>query len=340
MSEAKEIIANQAGYGADDSAAYPESWQPESEPEIVAVAQKDTERVRVTNKFGLPQPLVEAVSNNKYSPGKSDYTTTQLAGTPARQLILRKQHWNEISEDVADLIYSLSGQSKHVVLERAAEFCKEYHYLAEKRFYITRKGKTIGGQIDLYDESKLILYDWKETGVYAASHDLKPDWIAQGNINRIMLIENGYPVEKIINIVLYRDWKKSEVGRKEGYPEHQVQPFEIPIWSTKETEEFISKRIAEFERAKKKIPLCSDEERWKTPDLYALIKKGNKKATKLFDSQQAAESEISVFKMMSYEVQFRPGINKRCESYCNCLPFCDQAKRLGVGQDKNKSEAA
>lgn len=338
MSHAKHILENQFEYGATvPEGEYPAAWAPEpvAEPDqVVAVADTPTERVRVTNKFGLPQPLVEAVSNNKYSPGKSDYTTTQLAGTPARQLILRKEHWNEISEDVADLIYSLSGQSKHVVLERAAEFCKEYHYLAEERFYIKRKGKTIGGQIDLYDENKLILYDWKETGVYAASHELKADWIAQGNINRTMLIENGYPVEKIINIVLYRDWKKSEVGRKEKYPEHQVQPFEIPIWSTSETEDFIAKRIAEFEKAKVKLPLCSDEERWKTNDVYALIKKGNKKATKLFDSKEAAESEISVFKMVSHDVQFRPGINKRCESYCNVREFCEQAKKLGVGQEK------
>lgn len=333
MGEAKEQFINQFEYGTPI-----EDEQPE--PEVVAVADTPTERVRVTNKFGLPQPLVEAVSNNKYSSGKSDYTTTQLAGTPARQLVLRKQHWNEISEDVADLIYSLSGQSKHVVLERAAEFCKEYHYLAETRFYIKRKGKTIGGQIDLYDENKLILYDWKETGVYAASHELKPEWIAQGNINRTMLIENGYPVEKIINIVLYRDWKKSEVGRKEKYPEHQVQPFEIPIWTTKETEEFIAKRIAEFERAKKKLPLCSNEERWKTPDLYALIKKGNKKATKLFDSAQAAESELSVFKMMSYEVQFRPGVNKRCESYCNVAFACQQYAEIKAREEKEKPQAA
>lgn len=307
--------------------------EPNQEPPIVAVVPGPSP-TRVTNKFNLPQPLVEAVSNNKYSPGKSDYTTTQLAGTPARQLVLKKQHWNELSEDVTDLIYSLSGQSKHVVLERAAEFCEQYKFLAETRFYITRKGKTIGGQIDLYDVNEKVLYDWKETGVYVSYHDLKPDWIAQGNINKLLLEENGYPVEKIINIVLYRDWKKSEVGRTERYPPHQVAQFPLPVWTNEETETFIAKRIAEFEKAKKKLPLCSDEERWKTPDLYALVKKGNKKATKLFDSAQAAESELSVFKMMSYDVQFRPGINKRCENYCVAMPFCQQAKELGVGKDK------
>lgn len=327
-------------YGATsegDYTDYPETWtpevKPEQVPEIVAVVQKGSTPLRITNKFNLPQPLVEAVSNNKYSPGKSDYTTTQLAGTPARQLILKRKFWDQISEDVADLIYSLSGQSKHVVLERAAEFCKEYHYLAEQRFYITREGKLIGGQIDLYDENTKTLYDWKETGVYASYHEPKPDWIAQGNINKLMLEENGYEVGTIINIALYRDWKKSEVGRTKDYPEHQVQPFPLPVWPAEQTEKFIAQRIADFEAAKKKLPLCSDEERWKSDDVYAMTKKGNTRATKLFSTEKEAKSHMEVFAIKGHEIKFRPGVNKRCDSYCNVAQFCEQYKQLKEKED-------
>jgi hypothetical protein len=341
MSHAKQILEAGMNYGAPctegDYVDYPEAWTPptpEPPPPIVAVVDEGPKgRVRITNKFNLPQPLVEAVSNNKYSPGKSDYTTTQIAGTPARQLMLKKKHWNELSEDVTDLIYSLSGQSKHVVLERAAEFCEQYKFMAEQRFYITREGKTIGGQIDLYDVENRTLYDWKETGVYVSYHDLKPDWIAQGNINKLLLEEAGYPVEKIVNIVLYRDWKKSEVGRTDKYPPHQVAQFDIPVWTKEETESFITRRIADFESAKKTLPLCSDEERWKSPDLYAMTKKGNKRATKLFDTQKEADSHIEIFNMKGYEVVFRPGINKRCESYCVAAPFCKQFQQLKEKDD-------
>lgn len=299
-------------------------------------------KARITNVYNLPEPLVQAVMNDKYSPGKSDYTTSQLAGTPARQWALKRKHWADITEDVSDRIYSLSGQSKHVVLERAAEFCEQYEYLAEQRFYIVRSGKTVGGQIDLYDKREGILYDWKETSVYVSYHSLKPEWAAQGNTNRLLLAENGYQVKQIVNIALYRDWKKSLVGSTEKYPPHQVAKFEIPVWPSEEIESFISRRLAEFESAKKELPLCSDEERWKADDVYALTKKGNKKAAKLFAAQAEAESHIEIFSIKGHEIQFRPGVNKRCESYCLVAPWCEQYKQLkeqANGTDRN-SEAA
>lgn len=305
------------------------SWNPEEEAGGASIsAGSPTRKPRITNIYDLPEPLVQAVMNDKYSAGKSDYTTSQLAGTPARQWALKRKHWMDITEDVTDRIYSLSGQSKHVVLERAAEFCEQYQYLAEERFYIQRCGKTVGGQIDLYDKRQGILYDWKETSVYVSYLSLKPEWAAQGNINRLLLEENGYPVKAIINIALYRDWKKSLVGSTEKYPPHQVAKFEIPVWPTGETEAYIALRIGDFESAKKTLPLCSGEERWKADDVYALTKKGNKKATKLFTTEAEAQSHIEIFDIKSHEILFRPGVNKRCESYCNVNQWCDQFRQL------------
>lgn len=318
MSFAKRFTDDQLEYGAEIEAGGA------SVPQGIPPASKS----RITNIYNLPEPLVQAVMNDKYSPGKSDYTTSQLAGTPARQWALKRQHWRDITEDVSDRIYSLSGQSKHVVLERAAEFCEQYEYLAEERFYITRSNKVIGGQIDLYDKRQKVLYDWKETSVYVSYLSLKPEWAAQGNINRLLLEENGYPVKAIINIALYRDWKKSLVGSTEKYPPHQVSKFDIPMWNTGEIESFIAARIEDFEGAKKSLPLCSDEERWKADDVYALTKKGNKKATKLFATEAEAQTHIEIFDIKNHEIQFRPGVNKRCESYCLCAPFCEQFKQL------------
>lgn len=290
--------------------------------------------MKLTNRFNLPAPLVKAVENDKYTPGNSDYTTTQLAGTPARQLILKRLHWDDLTEDVSDRIYALSGQSKHVILERAAEYCDEYEFLAEQRFYVEREGKVIGGQIDLYDKSLRVLWDWKETSVWVSYQDLKEEWISQGNVNRVLLQCNGYPVESIINVALYRDWKKAQVGTREGYPTHQVQQFEIPIWPTEKTEQFIRDRIYEFESAKDSLPECSESERWYSGDKFALTKTGNKKATKLFDTAKEAEDHRQIFNMIKgYEVQYRPGINKRCDSYCVVASVCEQYKQLKEKQN-------
>lgn len=325
MSFAKREIESQSEYGEEVEAGG--ASIPQGIPPAPAKA-------RITNVYNLPEPLVQAVMNDKYSPGKSDYTTSQLAGTPARQWALKRKHWADITEDVSDRIYSLSGQSKHVVLERAAEFCEQYEYLAEQRFYIVRSGKTLGGQIDLYDKRMGILYDWKETSVYVSYLSLKPEWAAQGNINRLLLEENGYPVKQIINIALYRDWKKSLIGSTEKYPPHQVAKFEIPVWPSEEIESFISRRLAEFEGAKKELPLCSDEERWKAPDVWALTKVGGKKALKLFETEKEALDHMEIFNIPG-EITLRPGVNKRCQSYCLALPFCAQAKELGVKEQEN-----
>jgi hypothetical protein len=326
MSYAKRQLEDGMGYGEESEAGGA------SVPSEHVAGDGSTpvdRKPRLTNVYDLPEPLVQAVMNDKYSPGRSDYTTSQLAGTPARQWALKRKHWMDITEDVSDRIYSLSGQSKHVVLERAAEFCEQYEYLAEERFYIQRSGKTVGGQIDLYDKRQGILYDWKETSVYVSYLSLKPEWAAQGNINRLLLEENGYPVNQIVNIALYRDWKKSLVGSTEKYPPHQVSKFEIPVWPNEETESFIARRIAEFENAKNELPLCSDEDRWKAPDVWALTKVGGKKALKLFDTEKEALDHMEIFNIPGV-ITLRPGVNKRCQSYCVCAPFCAQAKDLGV----------
>lgn len=325
MSQAKEIYDAQFEYGEEID--HGGASVPQGIPPIVR-------KPRITNVYGLPEPLVQAVMNDKYSPGHSDYTTSQLASTPARQWALKRKHWSEITEDVSDRIYSLSGQSKHVVLERAAEFCEQYEYLAEKRFYIKRSRKTIGGQIDLYDTKQGILYDWKETSVYVSYLSLKEEWIAQGNINRLLLIENGYEVNQIINIAIYRDWKKSLIGSTEKYPPHQVAKFELPVWSNDETESFIARRVAEFEGAKSELPECNDEERWKAADVWALTKVGGKKALKLFDTEKEALDHMEIFNIPGV-ITLRPGVNKRCQSYCLALPFCEQAKQLGVKEQEN-----
>ena len=333
MSFAKRMLDGQVEYGDELEPG------PTSEP---LPGSSPIRKPRITNIYDLPEPLVQAVMNDKYSPGKSDYTTSQLAGTPARQWALKREHWWEITEDVSDRIYSLSGQSKHVVLERAAEFCEQYEYLAEERFYIKRSGKTIGGQIDLYDKRQGILYDWKETSVYVSYLSLKPEWTAQGNVNRLLLEENGYTVNQIVNIALYRDWKKSLVGSTEKYPPHQVAKYDIPVWPTDETEAFIARRVAEFEAAKKDLPECSDEDRWQSPDVWALTKVGGKRALKLFDTEQEAVSHKEIFNIPG-EITLRPGVNRRCQSYCVCLPFCEQAKRLGIKEQEdgtNRDSAA
>jgi hypothetical protein len=99
--------------------------------------------VKLTNRLGLPQSIVNAVSRDGYTKGNADISVTGLIG-PSRKRQLEIMHGDELSEDVADRIWSLFGQVTHGVLERA----DNDSVLKEERFYITRHGWVISGQID------------------------------------------------------------------------------------------------------------------------------------------------------------------------------------------------
>ena len=82
-----------------------------------------------------------------------------------------------------------------------------------------------------------------------------------------------------------------------------------------------------------KFVLCSDKERWAKEDKWAVIKKGNKKAFRVFDNQQDAEDlvydlsdkiDVDVHKR-NHDIEFRKGEYTRCKSnYCAVADFCSQ----------------
>ena len=51
--------------------------------------------MKLTNKFNLPEPIVNAVNNTGYTPGSSDITVTQLIQPPLIRK-LRIEHDDEM----------------------------------------------------------------------------------------------------------------------------------------------------------------------------------------------------------------------------------------------------
>lgn len=277
--------------------------------------------MKITNNNNLPEPLVAACSVDFYSKGDSDFSTTGLL-RPARIVALENLHQDELQEDVMDRIYRLTGQTKHVVLERAA--LSNPDYLVERRFFskIHHADQTfnISGQLDLYDPKTKTLYDWKETSVWKEILGDKDDWIAQGNINAWILADNGIPVERIVYITFYRDWKKRDSFR-DDYPKNPVGQYDFgELWTPDRTVLFIKERINAHLRAKEGLPDCTPEERWERPAKWAVKKSGGVRATKVFDVKQEAESFVR--SKAGYEVEFRPPEFVRCESYCPVSEHC------------------
>lgn len=289
--------------------------------------------MKLTNKLNLPSPLYKAICNDSYSPGESDYTATGLIA-PARIEALKLKHADELTEDASDRIYSLQGQSVHTILERATKDLQAEGWIAEQRFYSEFNNKKVGAQIDVFHPATGLLQDYKVTSVYSVKDGIKEEYAQQMNIQAELLRRNGFTPKTLQIVAILRDWSKGErerevasFGEQADYPANQVVVLQVPLVSSEEVIGYITTRIEQHENARMKaLPECTPEERWASPDKWAVMKKGQKRAKSLHNSEEAAAMIASEDK--SLEVVHRPGVSRRCESYCPVKNFCEQYKKL------------
>lgn len=269
-----------------------------------------------TNDLSLPLPLYAAITTDTYTIGaKADYSTTQILKPPRIVALTRK--WKEhLVEDVSDSIFSLLGRSIHTILERAASD----RYIVEQRYYAEFNGFVLAGQIDVYDQETQTLSDYKLCSRFVAADGIKPEWIAQQSINRLLMYrDKGIVVKAAQNVCIFRDWSKMQAGRSHDYPQRQVVVLNVPLWPSEQTEQFINERIAMHEAARTVLPDCTNEDKWQKPDRFALMKKGAKKAVKLYDTREEAEAAVSDPK---HFVEPRNGEPVRCLNYCSVNKYC------------------
>lgn len=266
--------------------------------------------MKLTNKAGLPDALVNAVRNDGYSRGQSDISVTQLIDSPFIRH-LRQQHADELTEDVSDRIWSLMGQSIHTILERA-----NLTGLVEQRLFVEINGHKLSGQFDHLSNG--ILTDWKMTSVWAVVYG-KTEWGKQLNVLAYLCRLKGLTVNSLQIVAILRDWSKSKAGKEDNYPDTQVVTIPITMWTPERQEEYVLERInAHFHDGT--IP-CTDDERWVKPGKFAVMKKGRKSALRLLDSKEEAEKWV-IETGEGTEIVERPATFNRCELYCNVNQFC------------------
>jgi hypothetical protein len=282
--------------------------------------------VILTNRLGLPQSIVNAVSRDNYSRGDANISVTGLIG-PARKRMLEIVHGNELTEDVTDRIWALFGQVTHGILERHDDEAK-----TEERLFIQRHGWRISGQFDRLVLETGTLGDYKVTSTYSIKDGAKAEWIAQANIYALMLREHGYTVNRLQIVVILRDHQRSKAQHDPDYPQAPVVVIDVPMWPAEQTEQYILDRLLAHANAQHVLPLCSPEERWERPAKFAVMKDGNKRATSLHDTREEAEREADAKsnggRNWKYRVDERPAEQVRCRDYCICRPVCVQADEL------------
>ena len=295
--------------------------------------------MKITNKFNVPETLVALATRDYYSKGKSDYSVTEIISPPRIQR-LRRTHFEEIEQDVSDMLWMLLGTALHVVAERS----EVSGHTNEERLSAGINGIILSGAIDLQkdDEDGVTITDYKFTSAWALMND-KPEWEQQQNIYKYLVERvKKKPVKGLKICALIRDWSRRDAQNKPDYPQAPIQVIDIPMWTFDRTEAFIKERV-EMHRDSKvsadwgdELPLCSDEERWLRPTTYAVKKDGRKTAIRVFDTQDEADALLKEMPEKDKGfIEIRKGEAVRCTgNFCGVSQWCSQYQStLKEGQE-------
>jgi len=278
--------------------------------------------MEVTNKTGLHPAIVEAVRNDPYDGGCTDFSATTLC-KPPQMVALEREHAHEIEEDVTDMLWALMGQAMHSIIERADG---DEETLTEKRFFSVINGARISGQVDSHSMRDGVLSDFKLCSVWVGVFGIRDEWKQQLNILAQLLRNNGYPVNGLQVVTLYRDYSLTESRRRHDYPQEQMQVHPVEMWSESLCQAWITQRVAMMQLAVEdgKYEPCTDEEIWLRDAKLAVMKTGRKTAIKLYNPNQEDEAYRHASETPGGWVEHRRGTAVRCADYCRCAPFCQQ----------------
>jgi hypothetical protein len=285
--------------------------------------------MKITNKFNVPETLVALASRDYYTKGQSDYSVTEIISPPRIQR-LRRKHFEEIEQDVSDMLWMLLGTALHVVAERS----EVSGHTNEERLSAGIDGIILSGAIDLQkDEADgITITDYKFTSAWALMND-KPEWEQQQNIYKYLVERvKKKPVKGLKICALIRDWSRRDAQNKPDYPQAPIQIVDIPMWTFDRTEAFIKERV-ELHRDSKvsadwgeELPLCTEEERWVRQTTYAVKKDGRKTAIRVFDTQDEADALLKEMPEKDKGfIEIRKGEAVRCTgNFCGVSQWCSQ----------------
>tara|TARA_R100001460_G_scaffold13602_13_gene30682 strand:+ start:7607 stop:8458 length:852 start_codon:yes stop_codon:yes gene_type:complete len=283
--------------------------------------------MKYSNVNNLPDVFAKAVVRDTYSRGKADISATGLL-KPPRQAHLAYQHDDQIVVDVSKQVWSLFGRAVHHILELGTLD----GYILEQRYFAQSCGWTVSGQIDVQrlDPQGITIMDWKTRKAYAVMNGRRSD-VEQLNIYAWLARKNGREVSQLQIVNIIRDHSSFEAERNPDYPQSEVTVTDIDLWTFAEQEEFVRERVEAHQLSAITLPDCTDEERWKRPDKFAVIKTGGKRAFKLYTNQRDAEDFVEEHE--DYIIEHRKGEAIRCAKFCDVSAFCDQYQGELNGND-------
>lgn len=276
----------------------------------------------ITNKLNLPESFVN-MAKQDYIFADNEYRVTSLL-KGIRETILERRHFDEIEQDVSDMIWLLFGTAVHGILEHQAEGDNE---LKEERIKVTIGDYLLSGQFDLYNDETKTITDYKTCSVWKVIFDDYSDWRKQTLIYAYMIRRFGFWADNAEIIAIMKDHSKRDAKIKPDYPQFPVKKisFKFTEQDFTEIEEWLKSRFAEIAEAEKlpddELPLCTPEERFNRGDKFAVMKNGRKTAMRVLDSME--EAELWMADNGGDSIEIRKGEDKKCKEYCSACEFCN-----------------
>ena len=279
----------------------------------------------ITNKLNLPEAFVRATSSDDHKFEPMRFSVTELL-LPTKQIVLQREHFDEIKEDVADRIPAMIGTAIHALLEKLAPENVETESKIESQF----DQFTLAGKIDCLIVDDQEIDDYKSCSVSKVMKKDFQDWLNQGLMYALLVyLKRNIIIRKFKIYALMKDWSKLKANCSADYPQSAIYVWEYNIQDSDYDyiTTFIKNKFNEIQLAMMSHNQleCTDEERWYTGTKYAVYKKaGDLKAAKVFDTEEEAHQFITEKCNGTGEIQVRPGEYLKCKYYCNAKEFCNQ----------------
>ena len=290
--------------------------------------------MKITNKFNLPDPIVNAIKHPTYTKEGANLSVTEMIGSP-RISQLRRMNYDKLQMDASEGVWSLFGTALHQVLERGIT----ENHIKEERLHTVIDGWSISGAIDLQVQHPdgVLIQDYKTVGAWAVMHE-KLEWEQQLNVYAWLVQRiKGQSIKGVEIVAFVRDWSWRDAEHKEGYPKAPIATLPIKLWTYEQQESYVRTRVhyhaaAHFAaESNTDLPLCSSEDMWERPTTWAVIKVGGVRAKKVCYSESEAEAHLESAGK-GFEIQHRPGERVRCGQYCQVKDFCGQWKDYNSGK--------
>ena len=266
-----------------------------------------------TNRHNWPIEIANAIirRSRQYSRGEADFSVTDLLLSP-QQYYLRERHYDEIEIDVSTLLQTWQGSLIHDAIE-----------MNVPKVTVLMGAYFISGKADYILAG--VIKDYKRTRCNALLYGSHLDkWTMQLNTYRYLYLTSmGISTQKLYTNAILWDWNLYAPK----FPS-AVETKQIDLWSPDYTKQQIERAMDRLSIMSKELPPCTDSERWAKADSWAVLKKGGKRALKLYptEGQACGDAEQREY---DTRVEFRVGdATHFCRMFCICRDVCPQYKAL------------